>query len=112
MKKVISIDIGTTSVKVAVIDEGGNFLGFRSREYELIMPQDGWVEAEPDLYWERLGETIRETLGQAAISPEEISAISLCSQGQTFIPLDRDGRPLGRAMVWLDIRSKIYIRIL
>ena len=106
MKKVISIDIGTTSVKVAVIDETGKCLGFHSQEYELITPHPGWIEADPDIYWQRLPGTIGRTLTQAQAQPKEVSAISLSSQGQTFIPLDRNGRVLDRAMVWLDTRAK------
>ena len=106
VKKVISIDIGTTSVKVAVINETGKCLGSDSQEYELITPHPGWIEADPDIYWQRLPGTIGRTLTQAQVHPKEVSAISLSSQGQTFIPLDRNGRVLDRAMVWLDTRAK------
>ena len=106
MKKVISIDIGTTSIKAAVFDEGGNCLGFGLQEHELLMPQPGWVEADPEIYWEKLPETIGRALRQAETSPTEVSAISLSSQGQTFIPLDSSNRPLDRAMVWLDRRAE------
>ena len=106
MKKVISIDFGTTSVKTALIDEDGNLLGFHCREYQLITPLPGWVEADPEIYWKRLPETIGRTLAQAGVSAEDVSAMSLSSQGQTFIPLDRHGNPLTRAMVWLDRRAQ------
>ena len=110
MKKVISIDVGTTSVKAAVIDEEGNCLGFRSQEYELITPQPGWVEADPSIYWEQLPETIGRTLTQAGVCPKDVSAISLSSQGQTFVALDRNSKPLDRAMVWLDTRAESQAR--
>jgi len=101
----LGIDVGTTSVKVAAVDACGKCLGLDVAEYELVRPRVGVVEADPEVYWERLPGAIGRVLGAAALGAGDIKGIALSSQGQTFVCLDHSGRPLDKAMVWLDTRA-------
>jgi xylulokinase len=99
----IGVDIGTTSLKVTVLDEAGNVVRNLQREYALITPSAEWVELEVSTYWVNFCSLIRELLED--INPSEIKAIGIDSQGETLICLDKDGEPLRNAIVWLDNRS-------
>jgi len=99
----IGVDIGTTSLKVTVVDEVGNILKNLRREYVLITPSAQWVELEVSTYWDSFCSLIRELLED--INPSEIKAIGIDSQGETLICLGKDEQPLRNAIVWLDNRS-------
>ena len=105
MQVALGIDIGTTSVKTAVIDAAGTCLGFDAREYDLVQPAPGVVEADPREYWERLPEAVASVMRQGNVAPEDVVGVALSSQGQTFLCLDAQGRPMRNAMVWLDSRA-------
>ena len=105
LQKALSIDVGTTAIKVAVIDARGKCHGLDVEEYSLAMPHPGHVEADPTIYWEGLAKAVRRALEKGRVAPDEIAALALSSQGQTFIPLDGNANPIGPAMVWLDSRA-------
>ena len=81
MRVALGIDIGTTSVKTAVIDESGECLGFDVREYDLIQPAPGVVEADPREYWECLPEAIGKVMRQGDVTADDVAGVALSSQG-------------------------------
>jgi len=105
----LTLDIGTTSIKVGVVDLFGKIIAFSTQEYALLTPKKGWVELNPETYWCNCLLGIRDVLSQlnkAGISSDNILSISVCSQGETVIFLDKSGNPLQNAIVWLDTRAK------
>ncbi len=78
-------------------------MALSSRQYELLTPRPDFVEQPIETYWEACvagtQECLKEHDGQA------VRAIGLSSQGQTFVPLDAEGRALHNAIVWLDARA-------
>ncbi|HID95150.1 MAG TPA: hypothetical protein EYP53_03720 [Candidatus Latescibacteria bacterium] len=112
MSYLISIDAGTTALKVVLFDQHGQIKAQRGIEYNLITPTTDTAELEAEVYWEACRQGIRSVLKQSHIPPEEVAALSISSQGETLIPVDRSGRPLRRAIVWLDNRSGEEARII
>ncbi len=106
MSYLLGVDVGTTSVKCVLFDQEGNVAASRSCEYELSMPQPESVEVEAETYWNAFRKSLRQALRSSKIDPKDISGIAVSSQGETFIPLGRDRKPLRKAIVWLDNRSK------
>lgn len=97
------LDVGTTSVKVSVLTRNFQMTAHSSREYTL----EAWenkVELKPEKYISAAFEGIREVLKQDCI--HEIRGIAVTTQGETLIPVDEKGRPLGNAIVWLDRRAE------
>lgn len=103
---ILTFDLGTTALKTALIDEGGNLLAIDTREYALLTPQPNRVEMLPDSYWQAACAGTRAVLAKTGIAADAVQAIGMSSQGQTFIPLDPAGTPLGNAIVWLDNRAQ------
>ena len=101
----ISLDIGTTSVKVALISERGDAASIVTREYSLLTPAENIVELNPQVYWECCKEGIREVLDKSKVPANRIKSVGVCSQGETLIVLDKAGNPLRNAIVWMDNRS-------
>lgn len=102
----LCFDIGTTSVKVAVIDRGGRVLAKAIRDCVLKSPEVNWYEIDAELWWKAVVEGSREVLAAPGVDRRSIRGISGCSQGETVIFLDAEGRQTRPAMVWLDLRAR------
>ena len=106
MRYLLGIDVGTTAVKAALISENKDVVVSEPYEYELIIPKQNFVELDVEKYWQATKAVINEILEKSKVKSEDIVAVSISSQGETFIPLDEHNVPLRRAIVWLDNRSK------
>lgn len=100
MKHVMGIDIGTTSLKGCVFDEAGNELASVTKAYTLITEGER-VEFPAERYFELFEEAYRELTEKV-----RIDAFAIDTQGETMIFLDKEGRPLMNAIVWLDNRAE------
>ena len=99
----LSLDLGTTSTKVALFEPDGRLLASSSHEYQLLTPRPGFCELPVDTYWEACVAGIRRCLREH--DGQQVRGIGLSSQGQTFVPLDAQGQPLYNAVAWLDTRA-------
>jgi xylulokinase len=105
MGYIITLDVGTTSVKACLFDEDLRMLAFSSGEYELLTPGKNIVELNPEIYWKRAIAGIKQVVGESGVTPEDIRIITLTTQGETLILVDRNGMPLHNSVVWLDARA-------
>jgi xylulokinase len=101
----LTFDIGTTSVKTCVFDQELHLCGHSSGEYQLITDKPGYVELEPETYMSAVIRGAKEAIQRAGIRAKDVVSISCTTQGETFIPIAKDGRALHRAIVWLDERA-------
>lgn len=105
MSLVLAIDVGTTAVKGAVFDLVGEMRACCSEEYALETPGPEIVELDPEVYWRAARAVIARALAAPGVDPKAVVSVGVTSQGETLIVLDRDGRPLRKAIVWLDNRA-------
>ena len=108
----LGIDVGTTSLKVGLYDPQGYQIALDRREYQLNTPGPALVELEPDIYWEALCSAVRQVIQQSTIDSEAVAGFSISSQGETLIPVDKDGFPTRDAIVWLDNRAAEEARLI
>jgi sugar (pentulose or hexulose) kinase len=104
-KYFLTLDVGTTSVKITIFDLFGRIIGTSLKEYTLNTPSQNIVELNPEVYWECGKEGLIEVIKKAQVPREDIVSIGVCSQGETLILLDNHGKPLRNAIVWMDNRS-------
>ena len=99
-------DLGTTGNKATLFDaEEGVALSSTSAAYPTTYPQPGWAEQDP-ADWERaIFQCTRRLLSQAHVEPSAIAAVSFSGQMQGALLVDRQGAPLGRAIIWADQRA-------
>ena len=97
----VGVDLGTGSVKVAVVDEAGDIQALASRPYGLSSPHPGWAESDPHVWWEATQTAAQE------INPELAGAQSVGFSGQMHgvVLCDADLEPLRPAIIWADGRS-------
>lgn len=102
----LGVDVGTTSIKVGLFTTNGKLKAISTQEYSLLTPSSNMVELPADVYWTALGKGMKDVLGKSEVHPESILALSLSSQAETLICVDKKGRVLRNAIVWLDTRAE------
>jgi glycerol kinase len=103
---VMSIDQGTTSTRCILFDHGGRLVAVAQREHRQHFPRPGWVEHDPMEIWRNLERIAPEALAQAGASTAQIAAVGIANQRETTVLWDRrTGVPVGRAIVWQDLRT-------
>ena len=101
----LGLDMGTTGVKAAVFDTFGNMAGVGLTEYTLETPAPDIVELDAEIYWDSARSAIAEAVENAAVAPENIVSVAITGQAETLIMVGVDGKPLRKAIVWLDNRA-------
>ena len=102
---IIGADVGTQSLKVAVLDDRLRTVGRAARCYQPSYPKPGWVEQAPGLWTDALGPAIAEALQAARMGPSDIRAIGLCGQLDGCIAVDNEGNALSPCLIWMDRRA-------
>lgn len=102
---ILAIDLGTSNLKCAVFDLDGIEIDSESIEYNLYTPANDIVENDTNLYWEYLVMILRKITSRLGKRAKDISVIGTSSQGETTVPVDKNGNPLRNAIVWIDTRS-------
>ena len=99
----LGIDLGTSSVKLVLMDECGAVIRTVTRDYPLSMPQTGWSEQSPEDWWEQTCIGIREIMiGQES---ECLAGISFGGQMHGLVILDRNDEVIRPAILWNDGRT-------
>lgn len=104
----ITFDIGTTGVKTCVfeISDTIKLLGSASEGYKLYVFPDGGAEQDPDDWWTAMCNTSKKAVAEAGIDASLIEGISFCSQMQGLVLVDKDSKPVRRAMSYMDQRAR------
>ncbi len=101
MKYILALDQGTTSSRVALIDEQEKIVSLLSREFPQIYPKEGWVEHDPLDIWSSQYGVMMEVVAKSGVAPQEIAAIGITNQRETTIVWDKNtGKPVYNAIVW------------
>ncbi|HWH10042.1 MAG TPA: FGGY family carbohydrate kinase [Solirubrobacteraceae bacterium] len=100
----LGIDVGTQSVRAAVIDADGRLLGSGSAALRSDRPGPGRHEQEPEDWWAGLGLATRTALGGPAVG-FVVDGVAICSTSGTVLLTDHDGRPRTPALMYDDGRA-------
>jgi xylulokinase len=102
----LAIDIGTGSVRAALVDGFGTVLHIASREHEQIVPAFGWSEQRPADWWAGVAHVVREAIGFIDGAAARIAAVCACGQNHGTVLIDKAGA-LTRttAPLWNDKRT-------
>ncbi|HDQ04609.1 MAG TPA: carbohydrate kinase [Deltaproteobacteria bacterium] len=102
---ILAIDNGTQSVRALIFDLRGNLLHKSSVPLKTYFSrQPGWAEQDPEYYWESLSLACNNLWLESQVKKDAIAGMALTTQRATMINLDKEGKPLRPAMVWLDQR--------
>ncbi len=107
-KYAISYDIGTTGVKTCIFQLGDTIklVSDASAGYKLYVLPDGGAEQEPQEWWDAMCQTTKKVLEKCDVDIKDICGISFCSQMQGVVLVDKDAKPIRRAMSYMDQRAR------
>lgn len=100
---VIAIDQSTSASKVFLLDDVGRIVDQFSKSHKQYYPKPGFVEHDAEEIWQNVLEGIRQVI----VSGLDIVGLAISNQRETTVFWDRaTGQPLGKAIVWQDVRGE------
>jgi xylulokinase len=109
---ILGIDVGTTNVKAILATPDGDVIVQATQSYTLSGPQPGWVEQNPDDWWQATAQVAARVVDAASASPDQVKAIGLSGQGCAATLIDDGGNPIRPAIIWMDARSQAQCEML
>jgi xylulokinase len=106
VKYVIAHDVGTSSVKTALLNQKGEIVANHTTPYPTYYPKPGWVEQTPEDYWDASVINTRKIIESSGINRDLIIGIVFSTQAMGVIPIDKNGRTLHRNITWVDGRAE------
>ncbi len=106
---ILTIDLGTSGPKVALFTVEGQAIGsaFATTAYQLL--PNGGAEQNPDDWWGAIRKAMQKLLAQQSIDKTRIEAISVTSQWSGTVAVDKHGKHLHPAIIWMDSRGAAQI---
>lgn len=99
----IGIDLGTSSVKLLLMEASGNIMKTLTKEYSISYPNPTWAEQNPDEWWDVTKEAIKECLEKTDKS--KLKGISFSGQMHGLVILDKEDKVIRPAILWCDQRT-------
>ena len=100
----LGIDIGTSSCKTIVIDTDGKVIDSARYEYDIVCPQYGWAEQNPEDWYQAFRQGLSEIFDKHPEIAKQISAIGVTGQMIGLTLLDKSAQVIRPAIIWMDQR--------
>lgn len=105
----LGIDVGTSSIKVSVVDAqtGKNVASasYPEKETEIIAVKNGWAEQSPDMWWNNVQQAILKCNATGKYQATDIVAIGIAYQMHGLVLVDKAGNSLRNSIIWCDSRA-------
>ena len=105
----LGIDLGTSSIKVSVVDSATQQCIASAKYPESETPinslQPGWAEQSPEIWWLHVQEAILQVHATQQYDPMDIGAIGIAYQMHGLVLIDKDKKVLRESIIWCDSRS-------
>lgn len=105
----LGIDVGTSSVKVSVINAADTQLvasaQFPETEADIISHHPGWAEQEPENWWHYTCQAVQKLNASGRFRPNDISAVGIAYQMHGLVLVDENHQVLRPAIIWCDSRA-------
>lgn len=101
---VIGVDCSTTSSKAIAWNPYGEKVAEGRAKIKTYTPKPLWFEQSADSWWQATIKALQQVLNQ--INPNQILALCVSAQRETFVPVDRSNKPIRNAILWMDERAE------
>jgi xylulokinase len=105
MQYVIGVDLGTSAVKVLLVDAKGHVSAQATEAYPLQQPHPGYSEQNPEDWITGTTKAIQTVLATSGVDKEKIEGLSYSGQMHGLVLLDQIGKVLRPAILWNDTRT-------
>ncbi len=100
----LGIDAGTSGIKAIVLEQTGKILGVGYAECDLITPRPSWVEQNPLDWWTACDTAVEQAVKNSGRG-QDVVGIGFSGQMQGSALMDKDMKPIGNCLIWLDQRA-------
>src|SRR5262249_9719494 len=100
----LGIDVGTTNVKVALVRDDGTTAAGAQRPLPMTR-KEGVAEQDASAVWTALAEAVREVTAAAPDVARAATAVGVCSQYSSVVPIDEHAQPVAPMVMWQDTRG-------
>ncbi|MDD2330018.1 MAG: FGGY family carbohydrate kinase [Bacteroidales bacterium] len=105
--KSIGIDVGTSFIKVSLLEvESGRCLGTSTcpeSEMPVHAERPGWAEQDPDMWWKNVGLCLKNLDDRYSL--KDVKSIGITYQMHGLVCVDKKGKPLRKSIIWSDSRA-------
>jgi len=103
---ILAIDHGNGGPKVAVVSLEGELRSVAVRQVHVYIGLDGEATQDPVEWWAELRDAAREAIAAADAGRGELHAVAITGQWASSVPVDADGEPVGRVLLFCDTRAR------
>jgi xylulokinase len=107
---ILAVDLGTSSMKVALITLSGRVLGWESEPVKLYLTPDGGAEQSPSEWWTAFLLAAKRLLRRELVKKSDLRVVCCSTQGEGTIPVDKDGHALMNCILWMDMRGAPFLK--
>jgi xylulokinase len=100
----MGIDVGTTNLKVALVDSDATRVGAAQRPLAIKRGPDT-AEQDATLLWDQLVDAVAEVTAAHPAEARDVAALGVCSQYSSIVPIDARARPIAPMLMWQDQRG-------
>jgi xylulokinase len=105
----LGIDIGTSSIKVSVVDASNQQVvvsgQYPEQESEITAKNVGWAEQSPQMWWEHVQQAFAICKKNGNFNPQDISSIGIAYQMHGLVLVDKEQNVLRDSIIWCDSRA-------
>ena len=105
----LGIDLGTSSIKVSIVDAGTQqciaSAQYPEEETTITSVQTGWAEQSPETWWQNIKGAIKKVNAAGKFDPQNIAAIGIAYQMHGLVLVDKQQKVLRDSIIWCDSRA-------
>ncbi len=105
---VLVIDLGSTSLKASIVESTGRILSTATEPVETMILPGGGAEQDAEDWWQKAMRVSKRVISSSGIPADKILAVCCDSQFSVIVPVDKESKPLMKAIHWFDSRGAKY----
>lgn len=105
---VLAVDLGSSGVKVAVVDDTGAVRAVVGEPLATRLSSDGGAEQDPAQWWQAIGRCSRRAVAAAGVPGSDIGVVAVTSQYNSTVAVDATGQAVAPAVMWMDTRTAAH----
>ncbi len=104
-KHILAVDLGTSSVKVALVADDGAIVAASAAPIETLHVAGGGCEQDAEAIWCATLDSCRAVLAESGVDAASVAGVTCDAQYFSVVPVGADGSPLSNLILWLDTRG-------
>ncbi|MBK7147931.1 MAG: FGGY-family carbohydrate kinase [Bacteroidetes bacterium] len=107
---ILTIDLGTSGPKVSLFDTQARCMGYQFQEVPLLLSDGGGAEQRPSDWIQAITTAYQNLIAETKIDPKDIVAINCTAQWSGTVCVDKNGKELMNAIIWMDTRGAEQVK--